>query len=121
MSNWRHGNAGEPSSHRGWLVGHFIDEADDLRHSKDVEVKWGVHQAGEERTDWSAGRHERTILILMSGRWRLELAPAPARHEPTTLVLDKPGDYVIWDKGVDHRWRAEADSVLITVRWPSLP
>ena len=110
MASWRTGNTREPRPHRGWLVGHFIDDADDLRHSKDVEVKWGIHQAGEERTDWSAGRHERTLLILVSGRWRLDLAPVPRRHEPTTLVLDKPGDYVMWDKGVARASRGHTPS-----------
>jgi len=61
------------------------------------------------------------MLILVSGLWRLELAPAAQRQEPTTLVLDTAGDYVVWDNGIDHRWRAEDDSVMITVRWPSLP
>lgn len=100
---------------------HFIDDTDDLSYSKDVEVKWGIHRAGDERAEWSTGRHDRTILILVSGILRLELAPAGQRHEPTTLVLDTAGDYVVWDNGIDHRWRADDDSVMITVRWPSLP
>ena len=43
------------------------------------------------------------MLIFVSGLWRLELAPAGQRHEPTTLVLDTAGDYVGWDNGIDHR------------------
>jgi hypothetical protein len=121
MPSWQVGNAGEASPHRGWLVGHFIDDTDDLRKSKDVEVKWGIHQAGDERAEWSSGRHDRTLLILISGRWRLELAPVGQRDTATTVLLDKAGDYVLWDKGTDHRWRAEDNSVMLTVRWPSLP
>jgi hypothetical protein len=27
----------------------------------------------------------------------------------------------MWGAGTDHSWRAEEDSVVITVRWPSVP
>ena len=108
-----------PRVYRGWLVGHFVDDADDLRQSTEVEVKWGIHSAGDERTEWATGVHDRTILILISGRWRLDLAVNGQRDEPSTIALDTPGDYVVWDKGVDHRWQAEDDSVVLTVRWPS--
>ena len=120
MPSWQKGNAGNDArARRGWIVGHFLD-AGDLHHSNDVEVKWGVHPAGDERTEWAPGIHERTLLILVSGRWQLELAPEG--HESSeTIILDAPGDYVLWDQGIDHRWRAGADSVMITVRWPSLP
>jgi len=119
--SWSSGNAAQPSDRRGWLVGHFIEDPTDPHYSKDVEIKWGVHQAGEERTEWSAGGHDRTILMLVSGRWRLELASSEQHATPTPVTLETQGDYVLWEKGLDHRWRAEADSVVITVRWPSMP
>jgi hypothetical protein len=28
---------------------------------------------------------------------------------------------VMWGAGLDHSWRAEDDSIVITVRWPSTP
>jgi quercetin dioxygenase-like cupin family protein len=37
------------------------------------------------------------------------------------VVLTRPGDYVLWGPGVDHSWLAEQESVVVTVRWPSLP
>ena len=117
---WSRGNAAQLSNRRGWLVGHFIKDLTDPHYSKDVEIKWGVHPAGDERVEWSAGRHDRTILILVSGRWHLELASSDQHDTPTTVTLDMQGDYVLWEKGIDHRWRAEADSVVITVRWPSM-
>ena len=120
-AGWRSGNAAKDDDRRGWLVGHFIDDTADPHYSKDVEIKWGLHQAGDERTEWSAGRHDRTILILVSGRWRLELASSHQHDIPTTVTVDTQGDYVLWEKGIDHRWRAEDDSVVITVRWPSMP
>ena len=35
--------------------------------------------------------------------------------------LERAGDYAVWGPGIDHTWQAEADAVVITVRWPSLP
>lgn len=34
--------------HRDWLVGNFIEFADSVANSRDVEIKWGVHEAGGE-------------------------------------------------------------------------
>ncbi len=72
---------------RGWLLGHFMPEGD-VRHSEDVEIKWGVHPAGEERAQWVT-REERTSLhVLISGRFEIRL---PDR----TVELARPGDYVV--------------------------
>ncbi len=98
---------------RGWLLGHF-KEPGDPRHSEDVEIKWGVHPKGEERAQWVRGESRTALQVLISGRFRLEF---PGR----SVVLAEQGDYVVWGRGVDHSWYAEEDSVVLTVRWPSLP
>jgi len=36
------------------------------------------------------------------------------------VELNHQGDYVMWGIGVDHRWEALEDTVIITVRWPSV-
>lgn len=59
--------------------------------------------------------------ILVTGRWRLELATSGRRSELELLTLDAPGDYSVREKGVEHRWQADEDSVVLTVCWPSLP
>jgi len=53
-------------------------------------------------------------LILVRGRFRLDLSVA-------STTLEKEGDYAVWGPGIDHSWQAEEDSVVITVRWPSIP
>ncbi|MFZ3500551.1 signal peptidase I [Streptomyces sp. 5.8] len=98
---------------RGWLLGHF-KEPGDPRHSEDVEMKWGVHPKGDERAQWVRGESRTALQVLISGRFRLEF---PGR----SVVLAEQGDYVVWGRGVDHSWYAEEDSVVLTVRWPSLP
>ncbi|MER5488700.1 signal peptidase I [Streptomyces sp. NPDC002812] len=95
------------------MLGHF-KEPGDPRHSEDVEIKWGVHPKGEERASWVRGESRTALQVLISGRFRLEF---PGRN----VVLAEQGDYVVWGRGVDHSWYAEEDSVVLTVRWPSLP
>ncbi|MEV7419894.1 signal peptidase I [Streptomyces sp. NPDC089919] len=107
------GNAGRDAPlDRGWLLGHFKDPGDP-RRSEDVEIKWGVHPRGERRARWVRGEHRTALQVLVSGRFRLEF---PGR----SVVLAEQGDYVVWGKGVDHSWEAEEDSVVLTVRWPSV-
>lgn len=97
---------------RGWLLGYF-KPAGDVRHSEDVEIKWGVHPRGDERATWVTGEKRTALLMLISGRFRVEL---PGR----SVLLAKQGDYVVWGPGVDHSWYAEEESVVLTVRWPSV-
>ncbi|WBB81160.1 signal peptidase I [Micromonospora sp. WMMD882] len=108
------GNAGpDGAGNGGWLLGHFMADGD-VRHSAEVEVKWGVHAAGEARARWATDERRTALLVLVSGAFRVEL---PDR----TVLLRRPGDYLVWGRGVDHSWYAERDSVLVTVRWPSVP
>ncbi|GAB3480265.1 signal peptidase I [Nocardiopsis coralliicola] len=102
---------------RGWLLGHFRP-AGDARHSADVEIKWGVHPAGEERAEWAVGEQRTALLILISGRFRLRFRTAAGERD---VLLADQGDYAVWGRGTDHSWIAEADSTVLTVRWPSIP
>lgn len=111
---WHVGNAAiDAKDHRGWLVGHFMDD-DDVRRSQDVEIKWGVHAGGEARAEWQGDEHRTTVLLLIRGRFRIELSV-------DSFVLEHEGDYAMWGAGVGHSWRAEEDSVVVTIRWPSKP
>ena len=85
----------------------------DIRRSTDVEVKWGNHPAGDEREAWQDDEDRTTLLLLIEGRFRINLSVA-------SHVLAHRGDYAIWGPGIGHSWRAEEDSVVVTVRWPSL-
>lgn len=108
------GNAGEDAAlDRGWLLGHFKGP-EDPRHSKEVEIKWGVHPRGDRRAQWVRGEQRTALPVLISGRFRMEF---PGRD----AVLERRGDYVLWERGVDHSWYAEEESVVLTVRWPSVP
>jgi glyoxylate utilization-related uncharacterized protein len=109
------GRAGlDGARNQGWLLGHFMPPGNVL-HSKDVEVKWGVHPAGDRRAAWATGEIRTALLVLISGAFNIEL-------RDRTVVLREPGDYVVWGPGEDHSWRAlKPDTTVLTVRWPSLP
>jgi hypothetical protein len=108
---WHFGNAAVDGAERqGWLVGAFMD-AEDVRRTRDVEIKWGVHAAGERQESWFDQEDRTTVLILVAGRFRIDLSVG-------TAILSEQGDYAIWGQGIGHSWRAEEDSVVVTLRWP---
>ena len=112
--SWYKGNAHDDGQdRRGWLLGHFIDPPEDVRSTTSLEVKWGVHAQGERRPEWVTGDARTTLVLLVSGRFCIDLGQGD-------VVLEKQGDYLMWGPGTDHIWRAEEESVVITVRWPSL-
>ena len=63
---------------------------------------------------WVTGEERTALQVLISGRFRVEF---PGR----SVVLAEQGDYVVGGRGVDHSWYAEEESVVLTVRWPSVP
>ena len=106
------GNAAADAADRGWLLGHFMPVGD-ARRSDDVEIKWGVHPAGDTRPGWVTDDPRSILSVLVSGRFRVDL-------RDRSVVLAKQGDYVVF-RGLDHTWQAEEASVVVSVRWPSLP
>ena len=67
------GNAGaEGASRGGWFAGHFMTPEDDPRSTSVLEVKWGVHPAGDCRTQWAVNGQATTLSILVKGRFRLQ-------------------------------------------------
>jgi hypothetical protein len=107
------GNAVNEGEKRwGWFMGHFITPEDDLRSTEALEVKWAVHKAGDQRTEWAVNNEAATLSILINGRFCLQF-------EEGDILLSREGDYVLWCSGVPHCWFAESDSTILTVRWPS--
>lgn len=76
-------------------------------------MRWGVHPAGEKRPEWMTGERRTTLLLLVEGHFRVDLTEG-------SVTLARQGDYATWGPGIDHRWEALADSVVVTVRWPSI-
>ncbi len=115
MSTWTSGNAiKDGEDRRGWIVGYFIDEdPTKLRTSNDVEIKWATHPAGDTRDAWMTDEYRTTIVILVRGRFRIDLPG-------NSVLLETEGDYATWGPGTNHSWRADEESVVVTIRWPSV-
>jgi hypothetical protein len=114
--NWYAGNATDDApAHRGWILGHFMDPGHaPVRATQALEFKWGRHPAGEQRSGWTTAEDRSTLVLLVSGKFRIDLTVG-------STTLKEQGDYITWGPGIDHSWQAEEDSVVITVRWPSIP
>lgn len=108
------GNAtAESLGYRGWFLGHFVTPQSDPRFSESVEVKWTHHPAGDRRARWSYNQTATSLSILIRGRFRIQFRDGD-------VVLSQEGDYALWQPGVAHCWIAEADSIILTVRFPSI-
>src|ERR1700722_1007768 len=94
------GNATTNAAARGWLLGHFMPPGDP-RRSDEVEIKWGVHPAGEQRQGWVTDDPRSILSVLISGRFRIDL---PDR----SVTLARQGDYVVFH-GVNHTRQAEEE------------
>jgi quercetin dioxygenase-like cupin family protein len=77
-------------------------------------LKWYTHARGETRPEWSPPIAVQTLNILIRGRFVL-LFPD---HE---VVLAKEGDFVVFGPGLAHSYRSEEESLVLTIRWPSVP
>jgi hypothetical protein len=101
----------------GWFVGQFVPAELGQRHQKAVELKWGTHLDGEKRHQpWAQG-HATTISILLRGVLRVEF------HSGSTfqvVTLKREGDYVIYGPKAVHSWEATGDTLVLTVRFPSV-
>jgi quercetin dioxygenase-like cupin family protein len=99
---------------RGWFIGgsKFLDDTAGIRNNPNVEIKWGAAKAGDKRPEWAGKATTTTVCIHISGKCKLLF---PGKE----VILEQPGDYVMWGPGVDHSWEIIDDCLNITVRWPA--
>jgi hypothetical protein len=69
------------------------------------------------RHAFSQCKNATTISILVSGLFVTRLKICDVLREVT---LANPGDYIAFAPGIDHSWEALEDSVMISIRFPSL-
>ncbi len=107
------GNAKEKGAdRRGWFMGSFFPE-DSINYQEEVELKWGIHPEGEERDSKAEEGDAKTMSILIKGKYELNFGE-------TKIILEKEGDYLFFTPNMPHHMRAHEDSVVLSVRWPSL-
>ena len=87
--------------------------ADNPLGTSELELKWGHHKKGETRAEWSPPSAVRTLNVLIRGRFVL-LFP------DNEVLLQNEGDYVFFGPDIAHSYRCEEDTLILTVRWPSV-
>ncbi len=107
-------DAGE--KHAGWILGHF--QTGNLL-SNDVEIKWKLHPAGDRNGKYSRC-NGKTISILVRGCLQYRFVPENQHWSIAEIVLENEGDFVSWGPEMNHDWIALKESLVMTVRWPSL-
>ena len=102
----------------GWFIGQFVASRLGQRHQTGVELKWGVHVRGERRPGGQVSYGiATTISIVVRGAFRTTIL---LNGQRSVVTLDKEGDYIIVGPGVPHDWEALEDSVILSVRFPSI-
>jgi uncharacterized cupin superfamily protein len=92
------------------MLGHYMPDGP-LR-DRNLEVKLSETEAGRCRPEAQATSFPvRTMQMLLSGRYE-------ACFPDGTVVLEKPGDFVISEAGTPHWWKALENTVILTLRWP---
>lgn len=108
------GNAvAEGKDRRGWFIGSFIDPKQELKSNSEVEIKWGVHPKGEERSSKASEDDFLTVSLLIKGKFLI-------KFEDREELLQHEGDYIIWKPNTFHSTVTLEDAVIITIRLPSL-
>lgn len=103
-------NADHPER-KNWFAGAFIPEASML-HTDAVEIKWAKHTKGiKKTTGMNLDAHIRTVVILISGKWRAWFHEAEKE-----IIMSEPGDYIVYDTAL-HDSEALEDSHIVVVRW----
>ncbi len=92
-------------------MGHF---AKGPLRSSELELKWFTHPKGDSRPEWSPPSAVRTLNVLIRGRFVLVF---PDRE----VALEKEGDFVLFGPDLAHSFRSPEESLVLTVRWPSVP
>jgi hypothetical protein len=112
------GNAKADQVHgSGWFVGQFVPAELELRRQTAVELKWGIHPDGEKRPQPWANQNGVTISVLIEGRLKVTFFVDGSQQEVT---LQTKGDYVIFGPEVVHSWEAVGDTIVLSVRFPSV-
>jgi hypothetical protein len=84
-------------------------------------MKWMMHRAHDPRGAAKPPSTGRSLSILVSetGCFRLEFSEHPdfPKGQIVSHTLKKHGDFVIWGANLHHRWFADEDCTILTLRW----
>ncbi len=88
FDRWAAGTAATPPTARTHADGYsanFVDPSVGKRSTKNLEVKWGIHPAGEQRAEWVTGDQRTTLVLLVQVYFHVKFREGDA-------ALAKQGD-----------------------------
>ena len=97
----------------------FDKEQYGLRNTDDIEIKWGIYKKDEIRNVWASSADKTAMSILIRGDFIFIFREMQDHGKSREVRLKNEGDYVIWREDMEHTWRMDEDSVILTLRWSS--
>ncbi len=95
----------------------FNSELYGLRNREEIEVKWGIYKKGDVRDVWASNSDKTAMSILIRGDFTMIYRKADNHEERREVRLVNEGDYAIWREDLEHTWRMDEDSEILTLRW----
>jgi len=95
----------------------FDKEKFGLRNTEDIEIKWGIYKMDDVRDVWAGCSDKTGMSILIRGDFTFTFREKSNHENQVEVRLHKEGDYVIWREDMEHTWKMDADSEILTLRW----
>ncbi len=95
----------------------FDKEKFGLRNTNDIEIKWGMYKKDDVRDVWAGSSDKTGMSILIRGDFTFTFRDKSDQENRTEVRLNSEGDYVIWREDMEHTWRMDEDSEILTLRW----
>jgi hypothetical protein len=99
---------------RGWFIGQFI-EGNSVFNNDSFEMKWTKHSKGKIRKVPAKNVKAKSMCILVEGNFVIRFP-----DEKSEKAMTRKGDFIFWGPEIYHTSEALEDSVVLTIRWPSI-
>jgi len=95
----------------------FDREKYGLRNREDIEIKWGMYKKDDVRDVWADCSDKTGMSILIRGDFTFTFREKSNHDNQSEVRLYNEGDYVVWQEDMEHTWRMDEDSEILTLRW----
>jgi cupin superfamily acireductone dioxygenase involved in methionine salvage len=95
----------------------FDKEQFGQRNTDNIEIKWGMYKKNDVRDVWADSTDKTGMSILIRGDFTFIFREKGNNENRVVVRLHNEGDYVIWREDMEHTWRMDEDSEILTLRW----
>ncbi|UCH82419.1 MAG: hypothetical protein JSW20_07230 [Nitrospiraceae bacterium] len=88
-----------------------------LRNTDEIEIKWGMYKKNDVRDVWADCSDKTGMSILIRGDFTFTFREKNSPDNQVKVRLHNQGDYVIWREELEHTWKMDEDSEILTLRW----